>query len=130
MRGSGELDVWASYTFISCEVRPLLWGSVYGRGFFLRTPPPQVWGRLSGAERGVDRVMSQMGGFPKTQNEPQRLWRLGLGAAGRPASDPGAAGRSPPTPRETASELYKKVESGAEGRRGDTDERGTVRRRA
>lgn len=26
--------------------------------------------------------MSQMGGFPKTQNEPQGLWRLGLGAAG------------------------------------------------
>lgn len=56
--------------------------------------------------------MSQMGGFPETQNEPQGLWRLALGAAGRPASDPGAAGRSPPAPLETARERRKKEERG------------------
>lgn len=83
MRGSGEFVVRASHTFMSCEVRTLLWGSVDGRGFFLRTPPPQVWGRLSGAERGVGRVMSQLGGFPETQNEPRWLWGVGL-REGRP----------------------------------------------
>lgn len=63
-----------------------------------------------------------MGGFPTTQNEPQGLWRLGLGAAGsRPRTRELPGGPRPLRWKPLASGVKRK--RGAEGRRGDTDGR-------